>query len=97
MTFVSAAAGTKQKRVGSSEKIIKHTMHLEDGDKRIYCQVLVIVSNAVPRIIGQSGININAIREATDANIEVEKMSKLKTDQPRYFKPYDKTGNIEET
>ena len=36
-------------------------------------QVMNIPSNAIPRIIGRA--NINAVREATNAHIEVEKIS----------------------
>lgn len=38
-------------------------------------QVLSVSSNSIARVIGRAGANINAIREATNAHIEVEKMA----------------------
>lgn len=45
----------------------------QSSKKRV--QVLNVTSNSVARVIGRAGANINAIREATNAHIEVEKMT----------------------
>lgn len=37
--------------------------------------VMSVSSSAIARVIGRAGSNINAIREATNAHIEVEKMT----------------------
>lgn len=37
--------------------------------------ILNVCSSAIARVIGRAGSNINAIREATNAHIEVEKMT----------------------
>lgn len=37
--------------------------------------ILNVCSSVIARVIGRAGSNINAIREATNAHIEVEKMT----------------------
>jgi hypothetical protein len=43
--------------------------------RRPSLQVLNIAANAIPRVIGRAGANVNMIREATGAHVEVEKQS----------------------
>lgn len=40
------------------------------------CKKVSVPLNAISRVIGRAGSNINAIRAATGAHIEVEKQSK---------------------
>ncbi|KAK6037824.1 KH domain protein [Cooperia oncophora] len=42
---------------------------------------LSVCSTVIARVIGRGGANINAIREATGASIEVEKQSAVRRDQ----------------
>ncbi|RCN51741.1 KH domain protein [Ancylostoma caninum] len=42
---------------------------------------LSVCSSVIARVIGRGGANINAIREATGASIEVEKQSAVRRDQ----------------
>lgn len=44
---------------------------------------LNVCSSAIARVIGRAGSNINAIREATNAHIEVEKMTSRKEQTTR--------------
>uniref|UniRef100_A0A1I8BTT7 ANK_REP_REGION domain-containing protein n=1 Tax=Meloidogyne hapla TaxID=6305 RepID=A0A1I8BTT7_MELHA len=43
------------------------------GGRRPSLQVLNIASSSIPRVIGRGGSNVNTIREATGAHVEVEK------------------------
>nr|CAD2162232.1 unnamed protein product [Meloidogyne enterolobii] len=43
------------------------------GSRRPSLQVLNIASSSIPRVIGRGGSNVNTIREATGAHVEVEK------------------------
>ncbi|KAK0399896.1 hypothetical protein QR680_003264 [Steinernema hermaphroditum] len=46
-------------------------------------QVMNLASSQIARVIGRGGVNINAIREATNANIEVEKQISSRNQGPR--------------
>ncbi|TMS38462.1 hypothetical protein L596_005182 [Steinernema carpocapsae] len=46
-------------------------------------QVMNLASNQIARVIGRGGTNINTIREATNANIEVEKQLSSRNQGPR--------------
>lgn len=48
---------------------------VDQSSRRPSLQVLNIPANSIPRVIGRSGVNVNAIREATGAHVEVEKQS----------------------
>ena len=43
------------------------------GSRRPSLQILNIASSSIPRVIGRGGSNVNTIREATGAHVEVEK------------------------
>lgn len=51
--------------------------------RRPSLQVLNIASNAIARLIGRAGSNVNKIREATGAHVEVEKQSTRKEQTTR--------------
>jgi len=44
-------------------------------------QRIYVSSHSIARVIGRGGSNINAIREASGAHIEVEKQQKNQTDR----------------
>jgi ankyrin repeat domain-containing protein 17 len=57
------------------------TTSSQPGPNEIGYKKIQVPSNAISRVIGRSGSNINAIRAATGAHIEVEKQSKQQGDR----------------
>uniref|UniRef100_A0A1I7RHD0 ANK_REP_REGION domain-containing protein n=1 Tax=Bursaphelenchus xylophilus TaxID=6326 RepID=A0A1I7RHD0_BURXY len=54
---------------------ILETLNQSDLNSKRRVYAMIVNSNTVARIIGRAGQNINAIREATGAHIEVEKIA----------------------
>ncbi|CAD5219398.1 unnamed protein product [Bursaphelenchus okinawaensis] len=71
---------------------IIETLNQSDPNSKRKIYALSVNSNTVARIIGRGGQNINAIREATDAHIEVEKIATRREQSTRTIAvkgPYD--------
>lgn len=66
---------------GGGNTFFSATTASSASSRRKCSQVLNVASSAIARVIGRAGSNINAIREATNAHIEVEKMTS-KREQP---------------
>uniref|UniRef100_A0A914I8G2 K Homology domain-containing protein n=1 Tax=Globodera rostochiensis TaxID=31243 RepID=A0A914I8G2_GLORO len=80
----SSASSTQQNSVSqpSSEEQLFSELAVLAG-RRSSLQVLNIAANAIARVIGRGGSNVNAIREATGAHVEVEKQSTRKEQTTR--------------
>uniref|UniRef100_A0A183C3I5 ANK_REP_REGION domain-containing protein n=1 Tax=Globodera pallida TaxID=36090 RepID=A0A183C3I5_GLOPA len=80
----SSASSTQQNNVSqpSSEEQLFSELAVLAG-RRSSLQVLNIAANAIARVIGRGGSNVNAIREATGAHVEVEKQSTRKEQTTR--------------
>ncbi|VDL84267.1 unnamed protein product [Nippostrongylus brasiliensis] len=59
----------------------ERTITKSDPMSRRRSTTLSVCSSVIARVIGRGGANINAIREATGASIEVEKQSAVRRDQ----------------
>jgi len=57
------------------QESLQDTSAIVDAPTRRRSHALSVCSSAIARVIGRAGSNINAIREATSAHIEVEKMT----------------------
>ncbi|KAL3102100.1 hypothetical protein niasHS_003509 [Heterodera schachtii] len=84
----SSASSTHQQVNGLSH----HQQHSDEQSftelvvlpgRRPSLQVLNIAANAIARVIGRGGSNVNMIREATGAHVEVEKQSTRKEQTTR--------------
>lgn len=60
--------------MGENSQVMESWTLNEPGSKR-RAFAISVSSGTVARIIGRAGQNINAIREATNAHIEVEKIA----------------------
>uniref|UniRef100_A0A1I8ATV9 ANK_REP_REGION domain-containing protein n=1 Tax=Steinernema glaseri TaxID=37863 RepID=A0A1I8ATV9_9BILA len=91
-------AGSNKKKVAVGKPVTKSTTsgsvksgevsddggvwnNIESSKRRQ--QVMNLASSHIARVIGRGGVNINAIREATNANIEVEKQISSRNQGPR--------------
>ena len=65
-TAAAISSGSKKVRTGTG-------MRKEDDPNR-KCQRIAVPAKAISRIIGRAGCNINAIREATGAQVDLDKL-----------------------
>lgn len=73
------AAGKREE--GWKEVVRKCSMPQTAATPEIGCKKIQVPLNAISRVIGRGGSNINAIRAATGAHIEVEKQGKTQGDR----------------
>lgn len=73
------------KEVGGGKKVATSTANTTSSSSaqsnEIGCKKIQVPLNAISRVIGRGGSNINAIRAATGAHIEVEKQGKTQGDR----------------
>jgi len=66
-TTAAVSSSNKKARTGTGTR-------KEDGDPNRKCQRIAVPAKAISRIIGRAGCNINAIREATGAQVDLDKL-----------------------
>jgi len=70
----SAASSTAASVSSSSKKTKVGTGTRKEDDPNRKCQRIAVPAKAISRIIGRAGCNINAIREATGAQVDLDKL-----------------------
>lgn len=72
----------QKREEGWKEVVRKNTpVTTPSAVSEISCKKVVVPAHAISRVIGRQGSNINAIRAATGAHIEVEKQGKNQSDR----------------
>lgn len=88
-------SGNTNNKNASTKPTLAHTFKREEGWKEVSrksstqqhtvsetaCKKVIVPTHAISRVIGRAGSNINAIRAATGAHIEVEKQGKTQNDR----------------
>jgi len=72
MSSLAAAAAAAVS--SGSKKVRSGTNARKDDDSNRKCQRIAVPAKAISRIIGRAGCNINAIREATGAQVDLDKL-----------------------
>ena len=70
----SATSNTTASVSSSSKKSKTGTGTRKEDDPNRKCQRIAVPAKAISRIIGRAGCNINAIREATGAQVDLDKL-----------------------
>ena len=70
----SATSSTTASVSSSSKKAKAGTGTRKEDDPNRKCQRIAVPAKAISRIIGRAGCNINAIREATGAQVDLDKL-----------------------
>ena len=65
-TVAAVSSGSKKIRTGTGTR--------KEDDPNRKCQRIAVPAKAISRIIGRAGCNINAIREATGAQVDLDKL-----------------------
>jgi len=70
----SSASSTTAAVSSSNKKVRTGTGTRKEDDPNRKCQRIAVPAKAISRIIGRAGCNINAIREATGAQVDLDKL-----------------------
>ncbi|XP_062555858.1 ankyrin repeat and KH domain-containing protein mask-like isoform X3 [Armigeres subalbatus] len=81
MMLPNSVVSAAKREEGWKEVVRKSSVQQSQSASVMECKKVQVPVHAISRVIGRAGTNINAIRAATGAHIEVEKQGKVQGDR----------------